>query len=272
MPDASEDAAASYRRAIDLTPEAPIPALNLSEALEAAKDTAGAISAARTAATLDPELALAWSMLGATLVRAERPLEALGPLRRAAQLEPDDGAAHRLLAEQLYQLDQDLDETAQAFERAIEIEEQADLLRGLGHTELRRERYVRATGYLTRALELEPAHPFARFHLAQAAFELGSTDAAVEALRGLSREASSKELRAAAARNLAVTIPGAPQANAGAILDARRAFAQTLPHTAGGAQPRRPSAQPRHGRLRFVVLSSPQLDEAGLGPVERARP
>jgi len=202
------------------------------------------VAAARRAATCDPDRASAWSRLGTALARAKRVSEALGPLRRAIELEPDDAGVQLALAQCLYALDADPNETASAFERAVELDaNDAAAWRGLGHVELRRERYVAAARGLERALELEPDHPYARFHRAQALFELGDADESIAELRALAENGPS-ELRAAAAMNLAVTIPGAPTADHADVLAARRAFARTLPRTIGPGPEPRASSEP----------------------------
>ncbi len=94
-------AAASFRRAVDASPESRRARVNLGVALAGLGDLEGGVAQLREAVRLDPESVDARYNLGLLLARAGDDEEATTSLRQAVQLDPDDTAARLGLADLL---------------------------------------------------------------------------------------------------------------------------------------------------------------------------
>jgi predicted O-linked N-acetylglucosamine transferase (SPINDLY family) len=121
----------------------------------------------------------------------------------------------------------------------------------LGAARLRAGAYGEASAALLQAVRLRPADAGAWGLLAEALFNLGEVERAVDAFR---RAAADISIRAASEHNLAVIIAGSASADDAAVLAARRDYGRTL---AGGVNPvERPERPPSGGKLRIGYVSA----------------
>jgi predicted O-linked N-acetylglucosamine transferase (SPINDLY family) len=118
----------------------------------------------------------------------------------------------------------------------------------LGRRHLARWEYGAALTALRHAAGLAPQPSALDHDLGQALFELGHVDAAIEAFRRAAR-ADDAALRVAALRSIAITIPGAPQADDHAVLAARRDWSPR-------SVPARPREAQRGTKLRIGYVSA----------------
>jgi DNA-binding transcriptional MerR regulator len=101
-----DEAAAAYRRAIQLDPTDPVLYFNLANVYYEQDRLSESAAAFLEATQRDPQYAEAWNALGCVLSKLERSKEAIAAHRRAVQLVPAYGDAHFNLASELEQAGQ----------------------------------------------------------------------------------------------------------------------------------------------------------------------
>jgi protein O-GlcNAc transferase len=120
---------------------------------------------------------------------------------------------------------------------------------GLGSCLVARTSYGAAIDALNQALQRQPGHAAARGNLAEALFQTGSVDLAIEQFRRAAAHGDAA-MKALLLRNVAVMIPGSPAADNAAVLEVRRAWSASLPRGIA------PAATPSTGRkLRIAYVS-----------------
>jgi tetratricopeptide (TPR) repeat protein len=117
------DAAAAFRKALELDPKLVRARLGLASALIAEKKATEAVAEARKATTESPETAEGHAVLGLAMV-AENPKawgEAIAEAQEAAFKNPKNAEVQVAVA-QLFEADNRFDQAAQAYERALAID------------------------------------------------------------------------------------------------------------------------------------------------------
>ncbi|HTA41272.1 MAG TPA: tetratricopeptide repeat protein [Bryobacteraceae bacterium] len=143
------------------------------------------------------------------------------------------------------------------------VRSQAHVWFAAGCKETSLKEFADAAVSFRRALEIDPSWPEAKHNLGRALFELGQIHEAM----ALFREVADSNVPELSRRAIAVTIPGSPSDGNAAILDARRAWAETyLPQARPPgrfADRRRATGEP----LRVGYLSSFFQHEKWMKPV-----
>lgn len=122
---------------------------------------------------------------------------------------------------------------------------------GLGAARLRARAYGEASDALLSAVRLRPDEIGAWGLLAEALFNLGDVERAIEAYR---RTAAAPSMRAAAEENLAIITPGGASTGNAAVFAARCAWGRHLAAGVGAVQ--RPPRPPSGGKLRIGYVSA----------------
>jgi protein O-GlcNAc transferase len=146
----------------------------------------------------------------------------------------------------------DIDAAADAYRRMIAAEPgNFAAWYGLGGVRLRARAYGEAGDALHRAVRLRPDDVAAWGLLAEVLFKLGDVEPAIDAYR---RAAAEPSMRAVAAENLAIIMPGSASAGNAEVLAARRDYGRRL---AAGISPlERPARPPSGGKLRIGYVSA----------------
>ncbi|MFO1054603.1 MAG: tetratricopeptide repeat protein [Planctomycetota bacterium] len=240
-----------YRRVTSLAPTVAVPHANLGEALLGLGRLDEALSSLRVAATLDPDLAEAWALLGRCALAQRSAETAIGPLRRVVALAPDRADAWASLGDALQSLRRPR-EAIECWQRAAGLGvDDADLWYGLGHARVAVGEAASAASDFVRCLSRDQAHVAAKHELGKALFQLGCVERGVGLLREAAAQAGD-EHRRLALQNLAVVIPGDPQADGAGVRAAREAWVRSLAMT---TRPRR-ARREHHGPLRVGYVSS----------------
>jgi predicted O-linked N-acetylglucosamine transferase (SPINDLY family) len=248
-----QEAIERYRRAVELDPARAVRRCNLADALLRGGDAEAATEQLRMAATLDPNLAAAWTKLGEALLTQALPRQAIGPLRRASELQPRTAHPARMLGDTLQSLG-DLDGAMQAYRRAVAISpELLEAWLGLGHAQLKTERYAEAVESLERCARGAPTQALSRYDLGKALFELGRIEAARPHLQA-ALELPGSPIAGLALGTLAVILPGSSSSSNVEVLETRKRWAGALPDVPRMAAGRTPGRA--GGKLRIGYLSS----------------
>jgi predicted O-linked N-acetylglucosamine transferase (SPINDLY family) len=146
----------------------------------------------------------------------------------------------------------DIDGAADAYRRVLAVDPgNIAAWYGLGDTRLRAHAYGGANDALRHALSLQPNDVRVLGSLAEALFQLGEVEQAIDAYR---RAAADASMRVAAEANLAIIMPGSASAGNAAVLAARRTWGRRL---AAGASPvQRPQRPDSGGKLRIGYVSA----------------
>ncbi len=177
------DAVACYRRALELKPDFPEACNNLGIALKDQGQLAAAVACYRRALELRPDFPEACNNLGIALKDQGQLDDAVAAYRRALELRPDYAAAHNNLGVVLSAQGRP-DEAVACYRRAIEIQpDLAEVHSNLGNTLRRQGKFDEAIASFRRALELRPAYADAHNNLGTAMSELGKLDEAVACYR-----------------------------------------------------------------------------------------
>ncbi len=161
-----------------------VPEIDLNDATPR---VAEGIQEVRDAVVQHPRSAEAWGRLGMMLQAHEYPAKAMECYRQAARLQPDEFRWPYLLGSLLEGTEKE--EAIAAYRQAIEIQPEiaqlrvklADTLIQVGQSEV-------AEPELRRALELAPAHPFARFLSARLLFQSQAYQECLQLLGPLAQE------------------------------------------------------------------------------------
>jgi tetratricopeptide (TPR) repeat protein len=181
-----QEAAAAYRKAVELAPPWFEANLNLGLALAKAGNTAQAISVLKHAVELKPStggdqsLGRAWLSLGE--VEAESaPADAIAAYDRAAALLPNDSDIH-LDSGNLLEKTGNLAGAEQRFQRAAEMGNRQGMLR-LINVLIQQKRYPDATTWLQKYITQDPQDASARVDLARLLASNGKVADAIAVLQ-----------------------------------------------------------------------------------------
>jgi tetratricopeptide (TPR) repeat protein len=178
-----DDAAGSYRRALEIGPDFGIAHLALGDVLQARGQLEAAAASYRKALEIEPDKAEAQNDLGAVLLGLGQLPEAVTRLRRALEIKPDFAAAHTNLGNAFRNLGQ-LDDALACHRRALELQpglveaaiNLGNVLRDLGQNEA-------AAASYRRALEIDPNLAPAHCNLGAALRDLGTIGEAESSFR-----------------------------------------------------------------------------------------
>lgn len=179
-----EQAEASYREAIAVSPEDPLIYTNLARLQVFAGNYVGAETSARNALLLNPNLAPAHAVLGWALdfQGGERVVDARAAVERALQLDPNLASAYAYYAEVLMDISpENYQDALQAARHAVALDPNLlDAHRALGYTWERTQNYDQALESYQTALRINPN--LAMLHLAVGNMKLNQqdTNAAIE--------------------------------------------------------------------------------------------
>src|SRR5271157_1093174 len=215
---------------------------------------AEAIENYRRAVELNPADARSLAALGQALRSANCNAEATAFLEKAASLLPQDAQLHCDLGDALQDLGR-LPEAITAYQNALNVDpHRARAWYSMGCAQNRRQEYVAAITCFQNAIDLEPDWLEARHNLAQALFQIGQVSEALAHFRKCA--AQGRERSALSRAMIALIIPGAPEADNAAILNARSTFVgQDLVQLAWESS-FSSRATLRHQPLRIGYLSS----------------
>jgi tetratricopeptide (TPR) repeat protein len=178
-----DDAAGSYRRALEIRPGFGIVHLALGDVLQARGQLEAAAASYRRALEIEPDKAEARNDLGAVLLGLGQLPEAVAHLRRALEIKPDFAAAHTNLGNAHRNLGQ-LDDALARHRRALELQpglaeaaiNLGNVLRDLGQSDAAADSY-------RRALEIDPGVAATHCNLGAALRDLGRIDEAEASFR-----------------------------------------------------------------------------------------
>jgi tetratricopeptide (TPR) repeat protein len=178
-----EDAAACYRRAIELNPNHAEACNNLGFVFQAQGKLEEAVALYRQAVTLDPDLLMAHMNLGFGLINLGRADAAEESLRRVIALAPGHAIALQSLGVIAAQRG-DFPDAEAMLRRALELQpDYAEALNNLGSLLMQTRRLPEAETCYRRALELQPDHAEALNNLGQMLAETGRLPEAEAAYR-----------------------------------------------------------------------------------------
>ncbi|MGE0451656.1 MAG: tetratricopeptide repeat protein [Vicinamibacterales bacterium] len=210
-----DEAIATYRKALELRGDYPDAHYNLANALLEKNRPAEAAEHFTIALRSIPEAASASNNLGIALAAQNRPEDAVDAFRGAVEAEPDSAVAHRNLADALESTGR-VDEAIAEFRRAIELDPKDATARyNLAVVLIQAERPAEAIPELRTVLVLTPEAVDAYNNLGIALASTGDLDGAIgQFRRALSIDPSSAEAR--------VNLEAAERARASAGAPARR--------------------------------------------------
>lgn len=179
----ADEAAAAYRRAIELDPALVAAHVGLADLLEAGGESEAAAASLRTAASLSPEAGSARLYLARVLIIEGDFVAAEAMLREAAALNPTDGEVTKKLGHVLARLGR-FAEAVEMFERALAVNRRDcsvyfAITEIKKHTEADRPRLARMLGLLgNTALDDDDRIPL-HFAVGKVLDELGEYEAAM---------------------------------------------------------------------------------------------
>jgi predicted O-linked N-acetylglucosamine transferase (SPINDLY family) len=247
------EAIAAYQEALRLDPSLTDTHYNLGNAFRARGDIEEALKSFGRALELNGGHFHSLAALGQMMHAAGRPEEAAAYFKKALTLQPNDTDVLCELGDVL-QESGDLDQAVALYQSALKLNPRiARAWYSGGCVEIARREYVPAVMCFEKALELQPGWLEARHNLARALYELGQVSAALNHFRWCA--AQPREAGAQARAMIAVIIPGVPEADNHAVLEARTSWVDRdlVRHVAEAEPvPRAASGQ----RLRIGYISS----------------
>jgi RNA polymerase sigma factor (sigma-70 family) len=178
-----DEAAASFRRAIQIDPRDAQAYNNLGIVLLRQGKLVEAIDCFRRAIELDPKLTQAHYNLGNALHQQGKLDEAVACFRRAIQLDPRDAQAHNNLGNVLLQQGK-MDEAVASLRRSIELDPRnASVHNNLGNVLSRQGKLEEAVACFRRALELNPKLTQPHDNLGNALLTQGKAEEAAACFR-----------------------------------------------------------------------------------------
>lgn len=178
-----DEAIASYRQALQLTPCVPDVLNNLAVALEAKRDTEGAIGAYREALRAQPDFPQASANLGLIYLRAGQFADAVQIFRAALAQQPNDAELNFHLGNALHSSGFS-NEAIAALREAVSLRpEWAAAHNNLGVALRRAEEREAALACFERALALKPEFAEAHFNRGEALASCRQPEAAIAAYR-----------------------------------------------------------------------------------------
>ncbi|MGH8047118.1 MAG: tetratricopeptide repeat protein [Chthoniobacterales bacterium] len=175
-----EESSALFRRAIELQPDYAAAYSNYGNLLVTLQRPTEAIEYLRLAAKFSPILAEARSNWGNALVMLGRADEAIALYHEAVAINPQYASAYANLGNVLGSLGRTA-EAVEALQKAVEIRPQDPMIRyNLGNSFLMRDENERAVAEYRRVIEMNPNFPGAHSNFGIALAGLGKTDEAIE--------------------------------------------------------------------------------------------
>ena len=175
-----DEAAAHYRKALELRPGFAEAHLNLGNVLYEEGDFAGAAASYRQSIAANPDYVKAHCNLGNALSSLGRLHEAIACYERALRLDADTVAAQHNLGNALMER-RDIVRAEACFRRAVELDpSRAEHHNSLGNALLQRKNTAKAEECYRRALALRPEYASAHVNLANALMKLGNIDEMLE--------------------------------------------------------------------------------------------
>ena len=247
------EAIAAYKEALRLDSSLADTHYNLGNAFRANGEAEEALESFRRALELNGSHFHSLAAVGQTMHAAGRNGEAAPYFKKALALQPQDTDVLCEFGDTL-QESGDLAEAVALYQKALEVNPRlARAWYSGGCVGITRRDYVSAILCFQKAVELQPDWLEARHNLARALYEVGQVSAAVAHFRHCA--AQPQEGSAQARAMIAVIIPGVPEADNRAVLEARTNWVERdLSRLAAGAEPppRAASGQP----LRIGYVSS----------------
>jgi protein O-GlcNAc transferase len=223
---------------------------NLGNALRVSGATEEAIQSFHRVLDLDAAHFHSLAALGQMMKAAGRKAEAAEHFQKALALRPDDTDVLCDYAD-LLQEEGKLAEAFALYQRAVEANPRlARAWYAGGCAANTRGEFIPAMVCFQKAVELEPEWLEARHNLARALYEMGQVSAALTHFR----QCAGQRLEASAQSRamIAVIIPGVPEADNQAVLEARTRWAADLRRQGGGAEPACGDADGRRLRIGYV--------------------
>ncbi len=247
------EAIAAYQAALRLDSSLTDAHYNLGNALRAQGDLEEALESFRRALELNSGHFHSLAALGQMMHAAGRGTEGAEYFKKALALQPNDTDVLCELGDILQECG-DLDQAVAVYQSALRLNPRiARAWYSGGCVEIARREFVPAVMCFEKSLELQPDWLEARHNLARALYELGQVSAALNHFRWCA--AQPREAGAQARAMIAVIIPGVPEADNQAVLEARANWVERdlVLHTGEAApRPRAASGQ----RLRIGYVSS----------------
>jgi tetratricopeptide (TPR) repeat protein len=215
---------AAYQKALRMDASLADAHYNLGNAYRSNGNGQEAAQSFRRALELNAGHFHALAALGQTMHAAGRHTEAAEHFKSALALQPQDTDVLCELGDVLQELG-NLGAALAQYQHAIRVNPRlARAWYSAGCVEIARSEYVPAAMCFEKALELQADWLEARHNLARALYELGQVSAALNHFRWCA--AQPREASAQARAMIAVIIPGVPEADNQAVLDARRNWAE----------------------------------------------
>ena len=245
------EAIAAYREALRLDASVADAHYNLGNAFRSNGNGEEAAQSFHRALELNAGHFHALAALGQMSHAAGRIEEAAEYLKKALAVQPQDTDVLCELGD-IWQESGDLGEAVALYQRALKVNPRlARAWYSGGCVEIARREYVPAAMCFEKAVDLQPDWLEARHNLARALYELGQVSAALSHFRWCA--AQPQEASAQARAMIAVIIPGVPEADNQAVLDARRSWAERdLAGRTAGAEPAARSASGQPLRIGYV--------------------
>ena len=237
------DAIAAYQEAVRLDARQADTHYNLGNAFRASGDAEQALQSFRRALELNPSHFHSLAALGQMIHAAGRNAEAAEYLEKARAIESQDIDVLCELGDILQELG-DLGKASGIYQSALKVNPRlARAWYSGGCVEIARREFAAAILCFEKAVELQPEWLEARHNLARALYEMGQVSAALAHFQSCA--AQPREAGAQSRAMIAVIIPGVPEADNQAVLEARRnwverdlagetARAEPLPRAAAG--------------------------------------
>jgi protein O-GlcNAc transferase len=251
------EAIAAYQESLRLDSNAADTHYNLGNAFRANGDTEEALQSFRQALQLNAGHFHSLASLGQMMHVAGRHADAAEYFKKSLAIQPQDAD---LLCDfgDLLQETGNLADAVASYQRALQMNPR--LPRAWysgGCVEISRREYFSAMLCFEKAIELQPDWLEARHNLARALYELGQVSAALAHFRVCA--AQPQESSAQAWAMIAVIIPGVPEADNQAVLEARTRWAERdLARRPTGAEPSPRAANGRRLRIGYVSSFFPR--------------
>jgi predicted O-linked N-acetylglucosamine transferase (SPINDLY family) len=218
------EAIAEYRESLRLDSTLADTHYNLGNAFRANGDSGEALLSFGRALELNGGHFHSLAALGQMMHAAGSPANAAEYFKKALALQPQDTDVLCDCGDTL-QESGDLEEASALYRRALKTNPRlARAWYSGGCVEITRREYILAIRCFEKALELQPDWLEARHNLARSLYELGQVSAALDHFRSCA--AQPREASAQARAMIAVIIPGVPEADNQAVLEARAGWVE----------------------------------------------
>ncbi len=245
------EAIAAYQEAVRLDSCQADTHYNLGNAFRAQDDDAEALESFRRALALNPSHFHSLAALGQTMRAAGRNPEAVEYFKNALTIQPQDTGLLCELGDTSQELG-DWDKATEAYQRALKMNPRlARAWYSGGCVEIARREFAAAILCFEKAAELQPDWLEARHNLARALYEMGQVSAALAHFQSCAAQPLGTGAQSRAM--IAVIIPGVPEADNQAVLEARRSWVERdLAGEIAGAEPSPTAASGQRLRIGYV--------------------